>query len=146
MLGATHWGNVGAILGGIAAIVVVLLGAIRWSNLNIAKPLRTVMGEPETADDPGKPSLYTLTKEAKETGEMALAVANRLEIKQADIANKVETTASELAETVSHTAADLARKVAETTTSVTTRLDGLDRRLADHIADDNTKLVGHPHD
>jgi hypothetical protein len=56
------------------AVVILVAGLFRWAHTHIVKPLRIVTGEPETADDPGKPSLYQLTKEAKETGEKALLI------------------------------------------------------------------------
>jgi hypothetical protein len=74
VIAAIDWASTGAFLGGFAAVALLVVGTVKWADAHIAKPLRVVTGEPETADDPGKPSLYQLTKEAKETGEKALQI------------------------------------------------------------------------
>jgi methyl-accepting chemotaxis protein len=74
VIAAIDWASTGAFLGGFAAVALLVVGTVKWANAHIAKPLRVVTGEAETADDPGKPSLYQLTKEAKETSEKALQI------------------------------------------------------------------------
>jgi hypothetical protein len=74
VIAAIDWASTGAFLGGFAAVALLVVGTVKWADAHIAKPLRVVTGEPETADDPGKPSLYQLTKEAKETSEKALQI------------------------------------------------------------------------
>jgi methyl-accepting chemotaxis protein len=74
VIAAIDWASTGAFLGGFAAVALLVVGTVKWANAHIAKPLKVVTGEAETADDPGKPSLYQLTKEAKETSEKALQI------------------------------------------------------------------------
>lgn len=151
MIAVTHWVTVGAVAVPVLMILGGLFASIRWANSHIAKPLKVVTGEPETDDDPGKPSLYRLTKEAKETGEKALAISERVEERQMAIGEEVTAiktaaataaqltaeTASDLAAKVEATASDLAAKVERTSQSVGDRLTAIEVQFAHHVAVDD---------
>ena len=144
MIAVTHWVTVGAVAVPVLMILGGLFASIRWANSHIAKPLKVVTGEPETDDDPGKPSLYRLTKEAKETGEKALAISERVEERQMAIGEEVTAiktaaaeTASDLAAKVEATASDLAARVERTSQSVGDRLTAIEVQFAHHVAVDD---------
>ena len=75
MLASLDWTAFGTMGAFLVVLFGTLAGALAWANRHVVKPLKIVTGEPETDDDPGKPSLYKLTKDAKETGEKALELA-----------------------------------------------------------------------
>lgn len=77
MLASIDWVALGTMGGFVVVVAGMIGGTMRWANHHVVRPLKIVTGEPETNDDPGKPSLYQLTKAAKETGEKALAIAEQ---------------------------------------------------------------------
>ena len=131
---------------GVLAIIGSVIGALRWVDHRIGKPLRTVMGEAETADDPGKPSLYQLTKTAKETGEKALAISTEHSVKLSTIAlqqDQMKLDILQARDVAVSTAATLAAKVESTAGALAAKVDVSDVQRHQDLAAIGTKLDEH---